>query len=356
MSQTFHRLQEISNHYLEELIDSASGHTTSLPFIVHPLANKLLVVPGEQFQVLVIGGTVYKSALVTINDQRLSIDDQTSGSLPVFDTKEMFLSFVTSIIDKRISIVAVNFAYAMFPRFDANRLDGILVRGSKEHRFEGLIGEPVGQTIEDELQKRGQTIKIVTANDAICLLLSGLSKYQKTELAAGIVGSGLNFAIFLREKAAVNLESANFDKFSLSQEAKTIDAVSQKPGKALFEKETAGVYLYQLFNEKRKVRSDLPKLGPLRSTEELHDLAVNGDILAQELFTRSAQLISCQIAGITQFYHHDMVFVLEGSLFWKGWQYQKTVEETVKQLIPQYRVTYVHLENSGILGAAKLVA
>lgn len=272
--------------------------------------------------------------------------EQTGGPIPVFDTKETFLSFVEPLIDPDISVVAINFAYHIFPRFDRGWLDGVLVSGAKEHRFEGLVGERVGYAIEQHLKNRRQ-VKVVLANDTICLLLSGLATCQKNELAAGVVGSGVNFAIFLGDTAAVNLESANFNTFMQSEEARTIDQISVNPGRALFEKETSGVYLYQLYNARTN--------GHVRSTEELHALARKGDVVAQEFFTRSAQLVSCQVAGITQFYGHDTTFVMEGSVFWKGWNYQEQVAKTVKQLVPEYQISFVKIPDSDIFGASHLV-
>ena len=51
-----------------------------------------------------------------------------------------------------------------------------------------------------------------------------------------------------------------------------------------------------------------------------------------------------------------MTFVMEGSLFWKGYKYKETVEQTVKQLLPEYCIKFIRLENSDILGGAKLLS
>lgn len=93
--------------------------------------------------------------------------------------------------------------------------------GQKNMCFEGLIGEVVGLAIEKKvLEVRQQQIHVGMANDTICLLLSGLTHTWWDHVAAGIVGTGLNFALFLDQHTLVNLESANFSKFEQLPEGK----------------------------------------------------------------------------------------------------------------------------------------
>ncbi|MEK7517592.1 MAG: hypothetical protein AAB583_03500 [Patescibacteria group bacterium] len=382
-------LKSIKNNFVSELQDAYAGKKTSLPFIIHKISKNPIVKDSETFHVLVIGGTVAKVAALRKNGERINIlgkqDDQVN-----FQTEEDFLSFAESKIKQNINVLALNFAYPMTPIFENGRLDGILLSATKEGKFKGLVGRKIGKDIEDYvLKKRNKKITVSVANDTVCLLLSGLTRYKLLSLAAGIVGTGLNFALFLDSERLVNLESANFDKFPQSMEGKIIDRESDRPGKSLFEKETAGAYLYKHFNliiKQRKI--DHP---PINSTEELNELChpefiseavlssiqesknrslnkfgmtkkqVQHDMvevskIAQDLLRRSAQLIACQIAGITEFKQRSMIFNMEGSLFWKANGYKETVEQTVKQLVPQYNVEFVEIKDSGILGAAKLVS
>ena len=57
---------------------------------------------------------------------------------------------------------------------------------------------------------------------------------------------------------------------------------------------------------------------------------------------------------MAEFKQHDITCVMEGSLFWKGFGYKETVAETVKKLT-NYSVDIAEIDNSPILGAAKLV-
>ncbi|PIP51924.1 hypothetical protein COX09_04455 [Candidatus Beckwithbacteria bacterium CG23_combo_of_CG06-09_8_20_14_all_47_9] len=83
---------------------------------------------------------------------------------------------------------------------------------------------------------------------------------------------------------------------------------------------------------------------------------ISGDKqIARDLFKRAAQLLACQVAGIARFKKRPMVFVMEGSLFWVGYNFRKTVAETVKLLSPDFPVAFKAIKDCGIVGAAKLL-
>ncbi len=350
--------KKIAHDFLGEITDSKNGNKTSLPFIIHQIPQSPLVAVNDTFQVMVIGGTVCKSALVVKNQQGLTIRSQIEITQPVFNTEDDFLEFVAKYSDKSVTILAINFAYPLKPIFENGKLDGILLSGTKEHAFSGLHGKKVGETIEKYVQnKLRRSIRVTLVNDTITLLLSGLTKYPWNQLSAGIVGTGLNFAIFLNQHTLVNLESASFNKFTPNKSSLAIDKNSLNPNSALFEKESSGGYLYQHFNIRAKSEKD--NFRNISSTEELGSMARSSNPagqLARDVLEHSAALVACQIAGITQFYEKNMTFVMEGSLFWKGYQYKNTVEKYVKLLIPEYSVKFAKIHNSGILGAARLVS
>lgn len=351
------QLRQIAANFTQELNDAQKGKKTSLPFIVHELSSTPLIKEGETFQVIKIGGSILQKSLVQKKGEDIIIKTFEEDKLPIFTTKDVFLSVIDKNLDPRASVVAFNFAYPMKPVFENGKLDGILVAGTKEHSFQGLVGQPICKTVELYTEaKYGRKIRASIANDTICLTLAGLTKHPAREVAGGIVGTGMNFAMFLDDTHVVNLEAANFDKFPQSEEGKQIDAQSLTRGRSLFEKEVSGAYLHHHLNilfAKKQIKHPA-----IASTHELDKLARGGVLgvskLARGLFTSSAELIACQVAGITEFLGHDMTFVMEGSLFWSGWKYKKTVEETVKQLT-KHQVTFEEIINCGIIGAAKLV-
>ncbi len=353
------KLKQIASNFLDELNRSNLGEETSLSFIKNTTPELKSVKEGETFQAIVVGGTVFKSAVLTKINGELKINSLKTIIAPVFHTKNKFLEFVTEHLEKTTTTLALNFAFPLEPIFENNKLDGLLLFTTKEHNFEGLVGHRVGLAIEKYiLSKTKRKISVSLANDTICLLLSGLTVGNYENLAAGIVGTGFNMAVFLSKNTTVNLESGGFNKFEQSEEGRIIDAKSENPGVHTFEKEMSGGYLYKHFN--LLLKKNKMHYPPISETKELDALARDHSAsvseLAKEVLEYSAQLFACMVVGIMEFKKQDLNFVMQGSLFWKGYNYKETVEETIKKLDSKYRAKFLDIENSDILGAAKLIA
>lgn len=244
----FSRLQSISLNFLQELDEAHKNKRTSLRFIIHEIPSSPLVKEGENFEVLVIGGSVLKKALIKKDKKGIKILKIESEKNIHFDSGKDFLKFVAKELYPNIKALALNFAYPLQPVFDNGKLDGIFLGSTKGVKLHNLTGKKIGKEIEDYvLKKEERKIRVSVANDTICLIMSGLTKFKWNNLSAGIVGTGLNFALFINKNHLVNLESASFDKFPQTKEGKIVDLMSDKPGGALFEKETAGGYLYKHF-------------------------------------------------------------------------------------------------------------
>ncbi len=352
-------LTTIQANFVNELQNAKEGKPSSLSFITHKLPSSPLVKDDKVFQVLVIGGSISRNAILKKGRNGITILSNRQKDKPIFKTKDAFLRFVDHELSPDVSVLSVNFAYPLTPVYTEKKLEGILISGSKTHTFEGMVGKNVCQEIEEYiLQKRGKRMQVTMANDTICLLLSGLTEGPWNELSCGIVGTGVNFALFSDAKTLVNLESANFDKFPQTEEGKRIDAVaSSLSGKALFEKETSGAYLYKYFNERVKTLN-LPPI-TIDSTKELTIMAQENNSpytkTVMEALAHSAELVATQVGGISLFLKRDLTFIMEGSLFWEGYNYKSCVEETLKKLKTPYNITFKHIHNSYIVGAAKLV-
>lgn len=352
-------LKQITNSFTKEVELANSGNKSSLPYIKHALPSFPLVKDEEIFQVLVIGGSISKSALVKKTKNGLKILKSSQKDQPVFHTQEDLLRFIEKELAKDVQILALNFAYPLKPVATDTKLEGILMGGSKENTFQGHVGKNVCLEVEKYIfEKRKQKIQVSCANDTICLLLSGLTKYSWDKLSCGILGTGLNFALFLDKHTLVNLEAANFDIFPQTDEGKKIDASSTAPGKALFEKEVSGAYLYKKFNLRAKQKGLVRDTAD--STKELSILSQESDgeiaKLAQEVLCEAADFVACEIGGISAFLKRDLVFITEGSLFWEGYHVKRRVDETLKKLGIPYSIRFSHIHNSAIVGAAKLVA
>ncbi len=351
-------LKTIQANFLNELQKAKSGKPSSLSFIINKIPSIPLVQNEEAFQVLSIGGGITKVALVKKRGRFIELLEQTTYNQAPFKTKQDLLLAIQKYLRPQVTILGINFAQSLSPISNNGKIDGILLNGTKESTFQRLIGKRVGFEIEQYFKRKKRNINVCIANDAVCILLSGLVKYPWETLAGGIVGTGLNFSLFLAKDRLVNLEAGNFDKLPQTKEGQCIDKSSTMPGAYVFEKETAGGYLYKHFNSAlKKKRLSFP---PITETKELDDVVLKNlpivSKLAQNILQRSAQLVACQIAGITLFKQKNMVFIMEGSLFWKGYRYKETVEETVKKLVPNYNISFVEISNSPIIGATKLVS
>ena len=353
-------LQQIRDNFVGELRRASGSEQTSLGFIRNPLPRRPLAERDETFQVMVIGGTEFEQATV----YNRSFNIYTNYRVPAFRTKEDFLSFLVSPkhfgLNPDTHVLAINFAFPLQSTMRDGRLDGVLMRGTKEHQFEGLVGQTVGGAVEQfvENTQNGRKILVTVANDTVCLILSGLNRCKREELVAGIVGTGYNIAFFENENTIVNLESGNFDGFEQTETGAAIDMKSENPGGQRFEKEVSGAYLYQHFN--RYMGSAAPYLS---STEELSFLASRESPdrsveIARSFLARSASLVACQIAGVYMFKKQPtMMFVMEGSLFWKGWWYKQMVDECLEKLdVPSNAVRFIEVKSSSIKGAAALAS
>lgn len=347
-------LMNIAKNIQGELALAAENTPSSFPYIRNPLPAKQN--SPEKIQVLVIGGSVFKKGIFKREDNGYQLLLSEKRLQPVFHTKKDFLDFCLSEIDTSIVHIGVNFAYPLMPRQREGRLDGILLQGMKENRFAGLVKEMVGKELEKNvLAKTGKSVKISLANDTVCLLLSGMEKAARTSLMAGIIGTGINLAFFENEHTAVNLEAANFDKFDPSPAMRELDQHSAFPGKALFEKEIAGGYLFEHYNHQIKTLGLSSRL--LYSTRELDIIASSPgkeSKIAKDVLARSAHLTGALLAGAVNFLQKDLVCVMEGSLFWKGYRYQETVEQTIRLLQPNHNVRLIHIANSALFGGAYL--
>lgn len=343
-------LTTIKDNFVSELTRAENNEQSSLPYIRHTLPDKPLIGDSELFQVMVIGGTVFRSALCKKVNGSIKVLSKKKSHPPKFITKDDFLSYINEHLDQKINLLTLNLAYPLQPVFKSTHLDGTLLSGTKENEFLGLVGQEIGEEITKNAYKlTGKNITVTTANDAICLLLSGLSQFPKEKIFGGIIGTGVNFAYFNNQYEAINLESANFDKFPLSLEAKTIDGMSLHRGKALFEKEVSGAYLYQHYNLHHTDKL-IPDTGTLAQLSQ--EDSTQGQE-ARKLFDRSASLVACQIAGILEYKKQDMIGAMEGSLFWKADNY-KTLVETYISMLTKYSVRFIKVDDDSIIGGAML--
>jgi hexokinase len=351
-------LTSIKNTFLSALQTASDGKPSSLAFIRNELPSfRPDKTVAKRFQVFSIGGSVFEKAEAIYENGEIVINNFQRLPLPLITHKEVLLNLIEAYLDPSTDLVGINFAYPMEPVKRGTVLDGKLIKGAKDHTFDGLVGELIGRELEEHIYKKtGRKIHISLANDTVCLVLAGLVKYGWKSLAGGIVGTGMNFGLFLEEDTVVNLEAGDFKDFELSEAATFIDGQSANKGHHLFEKEVAGGYLYQIYNFYLK-KNNL-KHKELNSSEELTKLAYSNDetsAVAQEVFEKSAAYIACQIAGMYEFKKTYLNFIMEGSVFWKGYKYKVNVENYLRLMgVPTEAIQFFQIDQSTVKGAACL--
>lgn len=352
-------LKEIKDAFADELEAAARGTKNSLAFLRNNLPPHEMVADGEKYQAISIGGTVCKNAICQRSGDTAEIIELRQTNLPLFQDKDVFLSFMDQQIDPTVQVLGLSFAFPLEPFLRVDRIDGILLRPTKGHACTGLIGEAIGEELENHIAAvRGQHVRIAVANDTIGLVLSGLVKEQPEAIVGCIVGTGTNSGLFLDPKTVINIESGNFSRFKQTETGILVDQTSNNKGTYLFEKEISGAYLYRHYNELVKQHpTDIPSVS---STQELNDIAHAGPAsaatLARSLFSRSASLVAAKVAALYSFKRIDYVlFVMEGSLFWDGYGYREAVELHLRSLgIGPEQVHFTKIANSDIVGASQL--
>ncbi len=351
-------LQKIRKNLFEEINKSSEGTKTSLPFIENliPLRNKSINGRGR---VIVVGGSNLISALVKKENDQIIIEQIEKEDLPKLDSARIFMEMLANNILVDTKLLALNFGYPLQVINRDNKIDGKLLEGAKEHKFEGLIGKNIGEELEKYLfVKRNKKVDVSVANDIVCLIKAGSSKTQWQETVGGIVGTGFNFGFYLDERTIINIESGYFANFPQTETGKIVDKKSLNPGRHLFEKEISGGYIYKHYNVIAKIL-DLP-FKNVSSTLELNEVAIKDkgcDKTICELFKRSASLVACQIAALYDYKNQSSLTIyMEGSLFWKGKNYKEYVFDFLLKLgIPYGKVKIEKIEKSYVLGAARLI-
>lgn len=370
-------LKTISHSFYSELRAAYEGKQNSLSFLIHKLPLQPSIEEDSQVQVMVFGGTIFKTALFQKKEgQFIQLGDESEKKTPLFVDKNTFVQFVLQELKENVQYLALNFSYPIKPCLNKDLLDGILLRGTKQHQFMGLIGESVGKTVQMAiLEKRRFPISVAIANDAVCLVLSKANKHNWNTIIGGIVGTGANYALTLPNREVINLESGNFNTFPISESGMQVDSESTNVGKQLIEKEIAGAYLFKHYNFYVKKESiDTPLL---TSTTQLSEIAENsthvGSKIAQLILERSAALTTAQIAGIYLFKTNipalivrteqcsvptnstNLTFIMEGNLFWHGWNYKVNVERYLYNLGLSEAISFTKNEHHSIKGALTLL-
>jgi len=372
MEYSIEKLKEFSGNLINEIEKARSGSITSLAYAHNYIPEAPHADSGEQFQVIMMGGSHLESVGVSVNKGEVNIHSDYEEELPKLVSRELVCELFSTYVNPNTKIVALNFAYPMKAVLRDNLLDGILIGSSKEHTFDGLMHKTVGYELERYLYSRyGRNVAVTVCNDTVALGLASYNldpKYDWRNTIVGVVGTGVNFGLFDDKNSFINLESGNFPYIEKSHSGTLIDSMSSEPGRQLLEKEVSGAYLWQHFNIIAESRNfDIS----VNSTKELSKLAAGegeASEIARNIFRRSASLVAMKIYALHQIKKTDykkekgnapdkfpMLVLIEGSLCWKGYRYYDYIYEYLNTFGIADEIKIHIIDRIGIVGAAKLV-
>lgn len=334
--------QKIRDNFLDELIRASKDQPNSISYFRHHFPKQPIVASGL-IQAFVIGGTNFdiSTAEILKNGTIKEIkNERINGKIPQLANATTLLRFIKQYSNPQAQALAFNFAFPLIPTNGKfGEVDGKLQIGTKEHLFAGLLGKTLGDTIRTYIKR---DIPVTVVNDTVCLGTNGL-----------VVGSGFNLCI-----TGVNLEAGNFNRFPTTEELEAIDTFSVNPGGHRFEKLLAGTYLplhFNLLTKKHKIPAtakDGRDLTEFAATDKGHV-----GKLSRMLMTRSASLVASAVAAAYVFSNKKtLTFATEGSLFWKGHNFEKHVKKQLLKLgVPKDAIRFEKIDDSSMQGALSLL-
>jgi hexokinase len=313
-------LENIRDNFKSEIEKAFLGENSSLSYLKTEIFHNPS--PPEHYQVMVVGGTNFSTAKVIRKNGEINLFGIVKEKLNTFKNSGELFDFIFERVDFTADTICLNFAFPLELKIRDGKIDGALLKITKEQQFSDLVGENIGESLEKYiLEKTGKDINFYVANDTICLLLASTIINEPENIVAIILGTGFNLGIFEGENTLVNLEAGGFDKFEQSEQGKKIDADSFDKGENLFEKEISGAYLYQHFNY--KVEEENINFEPISSTQRLFEIAFSNETdetirkIAINIIKHSAQMVAAALAGVAEFKKNKYRSQHTGSLIYK---------------------------------------
>lgn len=255
--------EELLGRFILEMERGLEGKSSSLQMIPTYIRLGKRVKKGDRAIVLDAGGTNFRTCLVEIGENgEFEISDFKKVSMPGIDrevSKAEFFSILADNVERLIDKAdKIGFCFSYAARITEDH-DGIPLSFSKEIKAREVLGERLGKSLLEELERRGHNIenkKIAILNDTVATLLAAKALYP--EHASGyigfILGTGTNTA-YLEDEGNIKTingergikEVINVESGALRFELGDLDEVFLKGTKDPFsyhlEKMISGAYL-----------------------------------------------------------------------------------------------------------------
>jgi Hexokinase len=409
LKSTQYDSKEIIEAFLKEMEKGLAGNDGSLAMIPSYIPVPQKAPKNEKIIVLDAGGTNFRTALIEFDqDSKPDItyftNNQMPGSRKELNKREFFDQIADNVrpILKESNRLGFCFSY---PTLVDQHRDGKLLYWTKEIKAPEVIGEKIIANLSRTLRRRGlpSPEKMLILNDTVASLLAGVTATRfspEYNYIGFILGTGTNTSYIesnkniLKEKGlpaggsqAINIESANFNKFDRGDIDQAFDDTTANPGKHIIEKMISGAYLGSLCHTillkasseglfSQTVQQVLFKMKPL-TTPDLSailsdpidqqsafvnlpedDLATIKAIISQTieraaLFT-AINLASAMIKSSANREKMKYCISADGSVYYKLFSFKQRAEEFLSEIVKPYALEFkiVHVKDAPIIGTA----
>lgn len=261
-------VKEILNSFLEEMEKGLAGTESSLAMISSYISIPETAPKNKKIIALDAGGTNFRTTLIKFDEEsNPHIEYFTNNPMPGMErqfSKEEFFNKIVEYIQpvlKESDRLGFCFSY---PAVIDQQRDGTLLYWTKEVNAPEVVGEKILANLTKTLQQRSLPCpkSMVILNDTVASLLAGVTATQFSKeynYIGFILGTGSNTSyletnrnikkekgLVLNQYQAINVESANFNKFERGDIDQAFDQTTANPGKYILEKMISGGYLGNL--------------------------------------------------------------------------------------------------------------
>ncbi|MBF7096171.1 hexokinase family protein [Alkalibacter mobilis] len=401
--------QEESIKFLKEIAAGLkSDEGSSLKMIPSYLDPGKIPVSRKQVIAADAGGTNFRKAVVTFDDEAITIEELTRHKMPGSNGAEIerdeFFGIIAGFLEPVIlKSDRIGFCFSYPARILPDK-EAVMISMTKEVKVKDIEGIKVAEALNYKLRKPKN---ITVLNDTVAGLLGGVATHWGAgydDFICLILGTGMNVCYIennceilkeddLKNKPGftiINLESGAYDKFPRGSADMRLDEKTENPGKQLTEKMLSGAYLGDLVLEilrlaaeescfKSVSKDDLRELETLQTADvldffdfpdnekgilnkffkDIEDRRFAHEVI-KNLLERSARYIAASICAILMKTgkgknpHKPVCLIVEGTTFYASSKYQKIFDNYLKMIKDEFgfHVKRVKVENGALIGAA----
>lgn len=397
---------KIISAFQDEMALGLAAKPSSLAMISSYIPIPKVPPHNEKIIVLDAGGTNFRTALIAFDQNSMPhIEYFANNPMPGIAEEVSKETFFNQIADYMGPVLKesdrLGFCFS-YPTFIDKQRDGTLLFWTKEVKAPEIVGEKILSSLAQTLAKRGAAYpkKMLILNDTVASLLAGVTATQFSPdygYIGFILGTGTNTSYvesnknILKETGlnpadnqAINIESANFNKFERGDIDLKFDQTTASPGKYIIEKMISGAYLgglchqiiltaaaQGLISETGRERLMLmeqvatPMLGSILSDQlsPLIDFSENDRGVFKELISETLEraalftainLTAAILKSARKGASQNFCIAADGSVYYKLFSFRQRAEKHLAAFAKAYNFTHkiVHVDDAPLIGTA----